>query len=251
MIKNRVCVVDLETTSLNRETTQVIQIGAAIVDLTKLEIVDEFESMLRALDMDAVEDSALARNKKSREEIQNAPHPEEVWDRFVRFVRKWSLNGSSSPSSAPIAAGHNSQNFDIPILNRLAIQYGTTRLDKKSGEIRPNLFHDRIFFDTMQLMSYWAWNLENPRFYGLDSLRKYMRMGAESIAGGHDALNDVRDTAALLIRLLTLSKTVAPRVQFEGCFDPEFLAAKAAERQARKEREAEKAAERAARGGRR
>lgn len=217
---NQICVVDLETCSNRTSDTEIVQIGAKIINPRNLTTYShgEFFSTMRVLDEHHIQESALVAIHKTREEILVGPEPGEVWHCFTEWLKQWYIKGKTSDIwCAPIAAGHNIIHFDLPILNRYALEYGTTR-EHPNGEIVPALFHPIINYDSIHLVAYWSENLKQPGKLGMDYLRKFMGYSKERSEVAHNALEDVRDEAALLIKLLGLSRGIAPRVKFKNCF---------------------------------
>ena len=129
---NDICVFDFETGSRNPNTTQPIQIAAVMIHGRKLTVQPNgyFESLIKPLKdedaiaagVDTLEDEALAINKKTKSELSKAPHPKTVWHRFNKYIEKFNFKKSSW--TAPIAAGHNIENFDMIIAERLCKEYG-------------------------------------------------------------------------------------------------------------------------------
>src|SRR3990167_2006650 len=97
MIFANYCVLDLETGSRNKHTTQPLQLAAVIVDGRKLKVVDKFQSLIRPLatndatakGLDPIEDEALKVNGLNIEDLAKAPDLKSVWESFVSFVEKW------------------------------------------------------------------------------------------------------------------------------------------------------------------
>ena len=59
MDNRSICVFDYETGGKNKNTCEITQIGACIIDRWSLEIIDTFNSLAKPLDFDAIEDEAL------------------------------------------------------------------------------------------------------------------------------------------------------------------------------------------------
>ena len=215
-----IIVFDFETGSRNPEKTQPVQIAAVAIHGRKLTIqpAGYFESLMRPeldddkaieLGVDPIEDEALAVNGKTREELAKAPLPKTVWKKFANFVNKYNWKGT--PYFAPVAAGYNINGFDMPIVQRLCEQYGPT--DKKTG--KQTLF-DKIHRIDM-LDTVWMWMENNPdiKSISMDSMRDLLGMSKEN---AHDALQDVKDTANLMIAFMKLHRRIAPNVKFEKAF---------------------------------
>ena len=221
---NDICVFDFETGSRNPNTTQPIQIAAVMIHGRKLTVQPNgyFESLIKPLkDEDAIaagvdplEDEALAINKKTKSELSKAPHPKTVWHRFNKYIEKFNFKKSSW--TAPIAAGHNIENFDMIIAERLCKEYGP--LDKKRNV--QGLFHPIHRMDLMRNVFMWTENNPDIRSVSMDSIRDWMGIPKDN---AHDALQDVKDTATVLIKFLKLYRLFAPKVQFEKALADEKL----------------------------
>ena len=215
-----IIVFDFETGSRNPHKTQPVQIAAVAIHGRKLTIQPGgyFESLIRpelddekAIEMgvDPIEDEALAVNGKTREELAKAPSAKTVWKKFANFVNKY--NWKKTPYFAPIPAGYNIIGFDLPIVQRLCEQHGP--VDKKTGkQTLFNKIHKIDMLDTV-----WMWMENNPDIKSLSmaSMRDLLGMSKEN---AHDAMQDVKDTANLMIAFMKLHRRIAPKVKFEKAF---------------------------------
>ena len=215
-----IIVFDFETGSRNPHKTQPVQIAAVAIHGRKLTIQPggDFESLIRpelddekAIEMgvDPIEDEALAVNGKTREELAKAPSAKTVWKKFANFVNKY--NWKKTPYFAPIPAGYNIIGFDLPIVQRLCEQHGP--VDKKTGkQTLFNKIHKIDMLDTV-----WMWMENNPdiKSLSMDSMRDLLGMSKEN---AHDAMQDVKDTANLMIAFMKLHRRIAPKVKFEKAF---------------------------------
>lgn len=243
MTENKIVVLDFETGGLDTEFHEVIQVAALALDPASLTPIagGEFESMMRPLFPERLQEQALRVNGKTREELAEAPHPGEVWHRFAKWMTQWNFKGRSTDAAAPIMAGHNIARFDMKLYERYCKEYKTTRFVKRTGVWEPTLFGNKAFYDTQQILRMFFEGLPEKHPVAMDSLRKFMRMpddlfnSSGTSRSAHDALRDVRDTAALLGMLLRLTRRVSEKTQWEGCFDAAYAAARIAERKARRE----------------
>ena len=215
-----IIVFDFETGSRNPHKTQPVQIAAVAIHGRKLTIQPGgyFESLIRpelddekAIEMgvDPIEDEALAVNGKTREALAKAPSAKTVWKKFANFVNKY--NWKKTPYFAPIPAGYNIIGFDLPIVQRLCEQHGP--VDKKTGkQTLFNKIHKIDMLDTV-----WMWMENNPdiKSLSMDSMRDLLGMSKEN---AHDAMQDVKDTANLMIAFMKLHRRIAPKVKFEKAF---------------------------------
>ena len=220
MNRKDIIVFDFETGSRNPHKTQAIQIAAVAIHGRNLTVQPDgyFESLIRpeldddkAIEMgvDPIEDGALAVNKKTREELKDAPLPKVVWEKFTEFVNRYNWKGT--PYYAPIAAGYNINGFDMPIVERLCQQYGP--INKKTGK---QCLFDKIHrLDLMDTV--WMWMENNPDVnrIGMDSMRELMGMDTTN---AHDAFQYVKDTANMMIGFMKLHRRFAPQIRFEKAF---------------------------------
>lgn len=223
MLYNYLVVMDFETTRLDREACEVWQIGATVIRPRDLQIFDDHFNVKMSVERpEDADPESLAISHTTIDEVQaNGIDPQEGWNQFARWVNQWNLGGKPDLFSCPVMAGHNILNYDLPIYERYAYKYGFTKKDKKLGKEVPGLFNRFRHYDTVQMMGMWTENLKEPHSLSLVNLRKYFGMPASSIEHAHDALQDVRDTAKILVKLLRLSRSIAPKVKFKGCFDDE------------------------------
>ena len=215
-----IIVFDFETGSRNPHKTQPVQIAAVAIHGRKLTIQPdgEFNSLIRPvlddeeaikLGLDPIEDEALAVNGKTREELAKAPQPKVVWDKFANFVNRY--NFKKTPYYAPIAAGYNIIGFDLPIVQRMCEKYGP--VDKKTGQ--QTLFNKIHKVDMLDIVWMWMENNADVKSLSMDSMRDLFGISKEN---AHDALQDVKDTANLMIRFMKLHRRVAPKITFEKSF---------------------------------
>lgn len=221
MINNFIVVWDTETGSADchSENCQLLQISALVIDPRTLTVIPDsyFDSLIKPEKPEFVEAGALAVNGKKMEDLEKAPLLPDVWAEFRRYVRQWNLKNKTDTFSAPIPAGHNIINFDMVIYNRLCRRFGNLKRNK-FGKEEPNIFNGLYKYDTLQMLAMWTENLTEPAKLNMDFLRNYFGMGEESKNNAHDALQDVKDTAAILIKLLGLSRNLAPKIKFKDCF---------------------------------
>ena len=215
-----IIVFDFETGSRNPHKTQPVQIAAVAIHGRKLTIQPGgyFESLIRpelddekAIEMgvDPIEDEALAVNGKTREELAKAPSAKTVWKKFANFVNKY--NWKKTPYFAPIPAGYNIIGFDLPIVQRLCEQHGP--VDKKTG--KQTLFNKIHKIDMLDTVWMWMENTPDIKSLSMDSMRDLLGMSKEN---AHDAMQDVKDTANLMIAFMKLHRRIAPKVKFEKAF---------------------------------
>jgi DNA polymerase III epsilon subunit-like protein len=244
MIDQNIVVLDLETSSSRRSDCEIVQIGALVINPANLAIVvgSEFVLDFKVLDESKIDDGALAVSGKTREDVSQGVDPSEGWHRFTKWCSQWNIGGKNDVYSTPIPAGHNIIRFDLPILERYSHRYNTTR-SLPNGETESSLYSGLYRYDTLLILA--TWGEGNPEFpkLGMDALRKYMEIPSGD-RHAHDALQDVRDTAAILIKLLRLHRRESPKVIWKSAFDAKKVEAEIARRQEQREKKAEKVAAR-------
>ena len=216
MNRNNIIVYDFETGGKDPYTCEPIQIAAVAIDPRKLTLGLTFDSLMKPLEPDKLEEGALQVNKKTREELANAPHPELVWKEFATYIAKFNPKGN--PFNAPIGAGFNIRNFDTVLVHRLCEKYGP----QKDG--KQNLFSNFMIYDVLDDIFRWHENTDVLAKFSdsgradmkFSTIRKYVGLSQE---GAHDALNDVLATGRLLVKLMKLYRGLFPKIRFEGAFD--------------------------------
>lgn len=223
---NKICVFDFETDGSDPTFCSPVQIAAVMIDPINLEIIDGSEfninfkpEVLENTENYKYETDILDFHSKvrgcSQEEILNAwykyPKQEHSWNMFVNYLDKYhSRSSKKSQFSAPIAAGYNINRFDLHIIDRLSRKYGNLNKEKKT-----DLFYPRDVVDAMNLMFYWFEHNNDLKSYTLDTVRDYFGI---SKTGAHDAMKDVQDTAAIIIRFMKLHRNLGQKIKFKQAF---------------------------------
>ena len=218
-----IIVFDFETGGANPHTCQPTQIAAVAIHARKLELQPGgvFNSEMRPIIDDdkaieagvaPLEDKALEITRKTREGLAKAPLPKGVWKKFGKFCDKYNFKKTSW--TAPIAAGYNINGYDMPIVERMCQQYGP--LDEKKN--CQKIFNPIFTIDVMQHIYCWFENNQDVKGYSMDYMRDYFGMSNESKENAHDALQDVKDTANLMIKFLKLQRNLLKKVKFEKAF---------------------------------
>jgi len=213
-----IIVFDFETGGRNPHKCQPTQIAAIALDGRNFKPKGTFNSLMRpilddekaiALGVDPVEDEALKVTRKTREELAKAPLPKTVWKKFVNFVEKYNWKGTSF--FAPIPCGFNIIGYDMHIVNRLCKEYGPWDENRQQQK----LFHQIYKIDVMD--DVWLWTEGDPevKSISMDSLRERMGLSSEN---AHDALQDVKDTANIFIKLQKSRRAVYRNMKFEKAF---------------------------------
>lgn len=210
MNQSNIVVFDFETGGLDPDKCSPIQVAAIVLNPRTLEPIPNamFNSMMcppTQEEFDAIEDGALAVNKKTREQIKAAPVEGLVWKEFTSFVLRYK-NGND----LPIPAGQFIYGYDLIISTRLCKKYGPW--DKKRNQ---QALWGRDFLDLKNDLFRWFENSNELPNQKLDTLRDYLGMNKEN---AHDALQDVQDTAKILVRFLRLYRQLTKRINFKGAF---------------------------------
>ena len=223
----KICVFDLETDGSNPDIFSPVQIAAVMIDPVKLEIIkdSEFNITLKPEllesnkdykyeDSDVLDFHAKVRGS-SKDDILKSWHTysdqKTAWDLFVSYLEMYhKSNSKKSCFSAPIAAGYNINRFDLRILERLSKKYNNLN---KEG--RSSLFYPRDVLDLMNVIFYWFEGNNELKNYTLDNLRDYVGLSKEN---AHDALQDVHDTAQILMRFLRLHRNLGKKIKFKDSF---------------------------------
>jgi len=209
---------DFETGGRNPLKCQPTQIAAIALDGRNFRPKGEFNSMMRpiidddeaiAAGVDPIEEGALKVTGQTREQLAKAPLPKGVWKKFCTFVNKYNWKGT--PYFAPIPAGFNIIGYDMKIVDRLCKEYGPWD-DKRQSQ---KLFHQIYKIDVMD--DVWLWTEGDPdvKSISMDSLRERMSLSSDN---AHDALQDVRDTANIFIKLQKSRRAVYRNMKFEKAF---------------------------------
>lgn len=200
--KNFIAIFDFETGGINPEECEAIQVACLIVDPRTFKIVDTFESMIKSLQPDKLEAKALEVNKKTKEMIDKAPHPEVVFSNLAAFLKKYKVGRSNW--DYPIPAGHNIVGFDCPIMARYCKQY---KIEFP--------FHPTQRIDTLHMLFMWFENRPEPAKYNMDALREFFGMSKDN---AHDALQDCRDVHVIMSKFLNMMRGV--KAKFKGAMSP-------------------------------
>ncbi len=211
-------VFDFETGSRNPTRTQPTQIAALALDGRNLAVKGSFNSEIKPIlddekaikaGFDPIEDGALRVTNKTREELAKAPALKSVWNKFTKFVDQYNWKGE--PFFAPIPVGYNIIGFDMIIINRLCKEFG--QWDKTREQQK--LFSKVYKIDLMDNMFMWTEGDPSVRSISMDTLRERMGLSTEN---AHDALQDVKDTANIFIKLLKTHRAVYQNIELDKAF---------------------------------
>lgn len=217
-MKRDIIVFDFETGGRDPNTCQPTQIAAAAIDGRNLKAKGFFNSEIWAETDDdkaiaaglgPIEEGALKVTGKTREQIAKAPKPQTVWTKFAEFVNKYNWKGTQF--FAPIPAGYNILGYDMPIVDRMCRLYGPW--DKKKQ--KQKLFHQIYKIDMMDNMFMWTEGDPNVKSISMDTLRERMGLSTDN---AHDALQDVKDTANIMIKFMKTHRQVYRNLKIEKAF---------------------------------
>ena len=154
-IRNNICIRDYETGSRNPNSTQPIQIAAIMIDIQRLEIIEDsvFESLILPefddekcleLGIDPLQDEALKVNGQTRDSLKDAPEGKLVWQLYQKYLKKYNLKGEDGNKwDAPAMGGYNNRGFDDIIDYQMCMKYGP-----KTDEFgKTSLYHPFLNFD--------------------------------------------------------------------------------------------------------
>ena len=218
MANRDIIVFDFETGSRNPRKTQPTQLAALALDGRNFKLKGTFNSEIKPImndekaieaGLDPIEDEALRITGKTRTQLHKAPSLKSVWSKFVKFVDQYNWKGTQW--FAPIPAGFNIIGFDMVIINRLCEQYGP--YDKERGQQK--LFNKINKVDMMD--NYYMWTEGDPsvKSRSMDAIRDRMGMSKEN---AHDALQDVKDTANLMIKFMKTHRAVYQNLNIDKAF---------------------------------
>jgi len=215
-----IVVFDTETTSTDPQACSIVQLAMIAIDPRNLSIIvgSEFNANIKP-HPDTIDPSTLAwhanRVGKTTDEVlamwDEYPDAKIIWPEFTRHMSKYhTRQDRQSIHTAPIPAGANITKFDIPIVNRYQEMYG----DKTATGPRP-LFSGRDKIDLLDWFFLWFENNGEVKSYAMDNIRDFLGMSKEN---AHDAYQDVKDCAEIIIRFMKLHRSVANKVSFKGSF---------------------------------
>src|SRR3982751_2604479 len=97
---NYICCWDLETSGLSWENDESVQVACIMIDPYKLEVIkgSEFNSLMKPVNIFTGTDDEINEkwdrskkawdtNKKTKEQLKDAPLPEHVWKAFANHLK--------------------------------------------------------------------------------------------------------------------------------------------------------------------
>ena len=211
-------VFDFETGSRNPHKTQPTQLAALALDGRNFKLKGSFNSEIRPIlndklaiekGLDPIEDEALRITGKTRDELKKAPTLRSVWKKFHQFVDKYNWKGTQW--FAPIPVGFNILGFDMIIINRLCKEYGPYNEERSQQK----LFHAIWKIDVMDNVFAWTEGDPSVKSISMDAMRERMGMSTDN---AHDALQDVKDTANIMIKFMKTHRAVYQNLKIDKAF---------------------------------
>lgn len=218
--RSTILVYDYETSSANPTTTQPIQLAAVAIHSQKLEVIEgsEFNSLIKPIEdpveqakagVGAIEDEALAVNKKTMEELRLAPDLKTVWTQFTEYANNF--NYGTTTYSAPVLAGFNIIGFDNIITDRICGPHGWNYGPWDNKRNKNSLFSPVYKIDLMDICFGWFCGTAEPKKLNLGAIMDFLGMDK---TGAHDGLVDVRNTASIICRFLKLQRELYNRINW-------------------------------------
>ena len=211
-------VFDFETGSRNPHKTQPTQLAALALGGRNFKLKGSFNSEIRPIlndkkateaGLDPIEDEALRITGKTKDELKKAPTLRSVWKKFNQFVDQYNWKGTQW--FAPIPVGFNILGFDMVIINRLCKEYGPYNEERSQQK----LFHAIWKIDVMDNVFAWTEGDPSVKSISMDSLRERMGLSKDN---AHDALQDVKDTANIMIKFMKTHRAVYQNLKIDKAF---------------------------------
>ena len=209
---------DFETGSRNPHKTQPTQIAAIALDGRNFKLKGTFNSEIKpiideeeaiASGLDPLQDEALKITGKNREALAEAPSLKSVWSKFTKFVLQYNWKGDSFFN--PIPVGFNIIGFDMIIINRLCKEFGPWDKEREQQKLFSKIYK----IDIMDNIFAWTESDPSVKSISMDALRDRMGLSKEN---AHDALQDVKDSANIFIKLMKTHRAVYQNMNFDKAF---------------------------------
>lgn len=169
-------VCDIETTGLNPNIHEIIEIGA--IKVRDEEIVDRFSALIKPIQ--PISDFITNLTGITNEMVENQPNEAEVLREFLSFI-----------GDSKVLIGHNIDSFDFPFINRRLEVNGLPNIRKQTIDTL-TLARERISFQ----------NISNHK---LETVARYFHIsGVQS----HRALEDVITTWEIFKKLSTYQEEI-------------------------------------------
>jgi DNA polymerase III epsilon subunit-like protein len=222
MDNRNLCVFDFETSSADPSTTQILQIGACIINRNSLEVQDQYTTVVQPDDFTAVDPDALRVNGLTIEQLEKAPCINTVFPTFARWVQRFNIRGDKSSFGAPIPVTWGGDRFDLPILERYCQRFNYWDVSRKHQILVNPVFS----MDVMKHMWFWTRTRKDVANVKLATILEWMGVSMTDIEkGAHDAMWDTLWTARIAVKLLQLSGNLVNineqgvcRLNMKNCF---------------------------------
>lgn len=185
----RIAVVDLETTGFLPERHQILEIGAVVVDLDKLDskVADDFTVQIEYPEY-TVEQGAIVSNQIDLR-TWSGQNPAAALNSFMNWIRTWTTD------KYPAVCGHNVVKHDLPFLKHFSKSH--------AGRTMPVEF-SYLVRDTMQIAMHLKDKGVIPSTVSLKLGDLCDHFGIQTYGDAHRALPDAKRTADLLRTMLKL-----------------------------------------------
>ncbi len=205
---NNVIVFDLETSSADKDTTQILEIAAIALDPIRWKPIpgSEFVSLVKPDDESTIQSGALAVNKLKIEDLRKAPSAKIVFNSFVEHIRRYGGKTTSS-FTAPYPAGKNIRQFDLPIISRYCKRF---KLVDANGNQK--LFNQKWEIELEDDLFRWFGQTNMTENLSMDTVREWF--GIDKV-GAHRAIIDVRQTAWLICKFQRFYREQSKKVSFK------------------------------------
>ena len=215
-MNNQFCVLDLETdwNKPDNPKCNPVQVAAIILDYHTLEEIPNSKFNTGVCPPTIDDDNYYDEHKDTiewhcklnscswnelREKWKSFPDEKSVWKSFEQYMNKY--NSKKRFWTAPIPVGANIITFDLPIIERVNAKYGIK-----------DMFYHRDAVNVQFLVWYHLHYLrDRPKDYKMDTLRSYFEIPNDD---AHDALFDVRTTAAIFRRFFGWQRKVSNKMNF-------------------------------------
>jgi len=176
---------DTETTGLNKEKCDIIQLaGIIIIDGEEKE---RFNFHCQPINYENIEPTSFEKTGMSFEKLKELPMPQEMYMNFVALLNKYVDRYNKEDKF--YLAGHNTQ-FDLEFLKNFFIKMGD------------NYFGSYFFYRTVDLMAFatilQAAGLITLRNFKLENIAEYLCIETKQL---HDAMDDIDSTRKCFCKL--------------------------------------------------
>lgn len=179
----------------------------------------EFNIKMKPENFDLLEDEALNITGETRERLNEYQETSVMFPTFIKYLEKY--NKKDNVYNAPIPMGYNILGYDMPILNRYCKKYkvGWDKTRQCQGVL------SQVYsYDLLQHMWFWFENINDIPRLKLSTILEYMGASEEKLDGAHDALNDVKNAAEVIIRMFKMQRHMTDlredgtrRLEMKGC----------------------------------